>query len=377
MKKMLPMAVTVLACVLTFLAAEGAYSLVRWKKPSRSVAYQTYRLLGLAAPSDSQPELNLASSDQFEALIPDMIEAGVGLGNVPFKKVMKVKAAITQRTPEGCVFSKPGLKKEMTQLRSTDFELYDPPVVFYDKEANRSEALRTFVEKYGIRPVSFSTNSQGERLTVPSINARDIVLVAGDSVAAGIAVSDEETLSSRLQQREAARRYINLGVGRIPADDILCNLTAAAKRYPGQIKELIYVYCENDFSPIDPFGRPEDVISWLLSYAKREGIAKVTIVRAPYIFTVLPHLTRFKGYRGEDRPTRYAETERLRISSSKAGFRYIDIEELVKREIRDRGTDFAAFSLFVDLVHLSPYGTEKLADELLGTSSPGLSEKGA
>jgi len=371
MKKLLPVAVTAMACMLTFLAAEGAYSLIRWKKPSWSIAYQTYKLLGRAAPDDPQPELNLASRDQFEALIPDMVEAGVGLGNVPYKKVKKVKAAITARTADGCVFSKPGLKKEMTQLRSVDFELYDPPVIFYDKEAKLSEGLQRFVKKYGIRLVSFSTNSQGERLTFPSIDAKDVVLVAGDSVAAGIAVSDEETLSSRLQQRESTRRYINLGVGGIPADDILCNLTAAAKRYAGLIKELIYVYCENDFSPVDPFGRPEDVVSWLADYAKREGIAKVTIVRAPYIFTVLPHLTRFKGYRGEGRPTRYAETERLRISSSKAGFRYIDVEELVRREIQNRGSDFAAFSLFVDVVHLSPYGTEKLADELLGLKLSG------
>ena len=360
-------AVPVMVCVLTLLAAEGAYSLIRWKKYSQSIAYQTYKqMIITTVPDDLQPELNLAGNDQFEALIPDMIEAGVGLGNVPFKKIMKERAAFTTHTADGCAFSKPGLKKEMTQLRSIDFDLSDPPVIFYDKGAKFSEALKSFVERYAIRRVSFSTNGEGERLTFPPTDVPDVVLVAGDSVAAGVSVSDDETLPSRLQQRDSTRRYVNLGAGGIPAADILCNLASAAKRYSGRIRELVYVYCENDFSTTDPYGRPEDVVARLAEYAKSEKIGKVTVVASPYIFTVIPHLTRFKGYRGEGRPSHHDEWERLRTSADKAGFTFIDIADLARREIQDRGTDFAAFSLFVDVVHLSPYGTGKLADALLG-----------
>ena len=365
MKKILLVAVPVVACVSTLLAAEGAYSLMRWKKTSQSIAYQTYKSLTNAVPDDPQPELNLASREHFEALIPDMIEAGVGLGNVPYKKIMQQRTSIKSRDADGCIVSKPGIKSEMAQLRTIDFELSNPPTIFYDKEAKLSEALQTFLNRYAIRRVSFSTNEQGERLTFPLIEVKDVVLVAGDSVAAGTLVSDEETLSSRLQQRDSARRYVNLGIGGISAPDILCNLTAAAKRYTGRIKELVYVYCENDFEPTEPYGQPEDVVSWLADYARREGIAKVLVVRAPYVYNVVPHLTRFKGYRGEGRLTRSAEVERLRKSSRDAGFTFIDIENLAQREIQQKGTDFAVFSLFVDAVHLSPYGTEKLADEVM------------
>ncbi len=364
MKKILLVAVPVMACAATLLAAEGAYSLVTWKKTNQSIVYQTYKSLANLAPEDPQPELNLASRDHFEALIPDMIEAGVGLGNVPYKKVMQQRTSIKSRAADGCVVSKPDIRAEMAQLRTVDFELSNPPTIFFDKEASLSAALQAFVDRYAIRRVSYSTNEWGERLTLPPIDANDVVLVAGDSVANGTLLSDEETLSSRLQQRDSARRYVNAGIGGIGAPDILCNLAAAAKRYTGRIKELIYVYCENDFEPAESYGQPEDVVSWLADYAKREGIAKVTVVRAPYIYNIIPHLTRHKGYRGEGRPTRHAEVERLRKSSREAGFAYIDIENLAQREIQEKGTDFAAFSLFVDAVHLSPYGTEKLADAL-------------
>jgi hypothetical protein len=43
---------------------------------------------------------------------------------------------------------------------------------------------------------------------------------------------------------------------------------------------------------------------------------------------------------------------------------------LIKHDIQVKGTDFASLSWFVDSVHLSPYGTELLADALLARSIP-------
>jgi len=368
-KRSLFIIVPVLTSLLTLLLAEGIYSIAHWKSADRSIVYKTYRLLTKLTPNDAQPELRLASRGEFEALIPDMLKAGAGLGNSPYKELKNEQAAINTRTVDGCRFSKPFLDKEITHLRTAEFELFDPPAIFYDRAAELGAPLQAFIEKYATRRLSYRTNGQGERLTFPAIEAQDKVFVAGDSVANGAMVSDDETLSSALQQRDATRQYVNLGASGNSAEDNLCNLAAAAKRYRGQIKELVYVYCENDFELDKPYGEPEDVVAWLEDYAKREGITKVTITYAPYIYNVVPHLTRFRGYRGEGRPTHHAEAERLRMLSGKAGFGFIDIAELAQREIQDSGTDFAAFSLFVDLLHLSPYGAGKLADALLGRSS--------
>ncbi len=369
MKRLLLIVGPVLIGLLTLLVAEGIYSVTRWKAADRSIVYNTYRLLTKMTPDDAQPELRLASRGEFEALIPDMLEAGAGLGNSPYKEHKNERTAINARTADGCMFSKPLLDKEITHIRTAEFNLFDPPALFYDKGAVLSAPLQAFVEKYAIRPLSYRTNSHGERLTFPATDVQDRVLVAGDSVANGAMVSDEETLSSALQQRDSTRQYANLGVNGISAEDILCNLAAAAERYYGQIKALVYVYCENDFELDQPYGEPEDVVAWIADFAEREGIAKVTITYAPYIYTIMPHLTRFRGYRGEGRPAHYAEAKRLRTLSSSAGFEFIDIADLVQREIQDFGTDFAAFSLFVDSVHLSPYGSAKLADALLGRNS--------
>ena len=365
MKRLLLFFVPILACILTLLLAEGTYSLVRWNSSNRSILYQAYKKLVRAVPDDAQPELKLASRAEIEILIPDLIKAGAGMGNAPYDALRSEGAAINARNADGCIFSKPLLKKEMTFLRSIDYELFDPPVLFYDEAASVSQPLREFIEKYAVRRVTYNTNSEGERLTVPAIEAHDIVLVAGDSVANGVMIQDKETLSSNLQQHDTARKYVNLGVAGVTAAEIVCNLTSAAKRYHGRIKELVYVYCENDFRPDEPFGQPEDVISWLTDYVKREGITKVKVILAPAIFNVVPQVTRFNGYRGEGHPTHKLEVEHLEKLAAKAGFEFFNIADLALRETQERGTSYAALSLFVDIRHLSPYGTAKLADTIL------------
>jgi lysophospholipase L1-like esterase len=119
---------------------------------------------------------------------------------------------------------------------------------------------------------------------------------------------------------------------------------------------LIYVYCENDFEP-ETYGTPESVVSWLKNFVKTQGIGKVTVVYAPYIYNVAPQYTRFRGYSGEHHPTYSRERAALAALVGEAGFRYIDISDLALAEAARAKTQFAALSLFSDHVHLSPYGT--------------------
>jgi hypothetical protein len=189
------------------------------------------------------------------------------------------------------------------------------------------------------------------------------VFVAGDSVAAGAMINDDETLASELQRRDPHRRYVNLGKGGAEAAEIRCNVEIAAKRYRN-VQELIYVYCENDFDDDESMGTPEAVMTWLREFVRKQGIERTTIVFAPYIFNVVPELTRVPGERGERFKDHADEKARLPTLVQDAGFAWVDFGELALAEADARGTPFAALGLYIDVVHHSPLGVERLADAL-------------
>lgn len=188
--------------------------------------------------------------------------------------------------------------------------------------------------------------------------------MAGNSVAIGAMIADGEAISSQLQRQDATAQYINLGVNGIGAEDIICRLKSAAIRYKGQISSLIYVYSENDFDADGPFGKPEEVLAWLKEYAGRENVSKVTIVFAPYIYNIIPNLTRFPGSRGAEHGVFLVEADTLKKGAGEAGFNFVSIADIAMEEASARHTDFAAFALFVDHAHLSDYGVSKLVEKL-------------
>ena len=53
--------------------------------------------------------------------------------------------------------------------------------------------------------------------------------------------------------------------------------------YGSYIDALIYVYCENDFIPTQPYGDPDAVVDWLESFTETAGIDDVTVVYALFI----------------------------------------------------------------------------------------------
>ncbi len=369
MKKTLAaVAVSVMIAALTLFLIEGVVSVVRWKHANRSLVYGIYAGLfldrGQMAAGETQSGPPVAGRDRIEAMLPDMVAAGVGMGNVPYRELVTGRAAINETGPDGCRAPKPGIRKITTYIRSGDYDRFDPPSLFYDSDAKLSPALTQFIDTYAVRKATFTSNAAGERVTLPEMEAGRKVLIAGDSVAAGSMIGDSETISSHLQRADASVQYVNLGVNGAAAADIICRLEKAAERYRGAIAELIYVYSENDFDSSLPYGRPEEVIAWLKDFVRTEGIPKVTIVFAPYIYNIVPHLTRFAGSRGATHGRFADEAARLRSEAEAAGFGYIDIGAVARAEAERRGTDFAAFPLFVDHVHLSDYGVSLLVSAL-------------
>jgi hypothetical protein len=350
--------------LIALLCVEGVYSIARWKHADRSIVYDAYRKLAGAVSAGTESRLPVASRDEIESLIPDMIQAGVGMGNVPYKELRTDSAAINEVGSDGCQSPKANVHKVTTYIRSADYDLYDPPSLFFDKQATLDKPLSLFVEKYAMRKAEFSTNGASERTTLPAISSPRKIVVAGDSVAVGAMIDDSETIASHLQRLDATAQYINLGVNGVDAEDIICRLKTVATRYKGQISDLIYVYCENDFDPEKPFGKPDEVLAWLKEYAARENISKVTIVFAPYIYNIIPNLTRFPGSRGAETGVFLAEGDALKKGSLEAGFNFVSIADVAMEEATARHSDFGAFALFVDHLHLSDYGVSKLVEKL-------------
>ena len=352
-----------IAVIIPILAFEGGNSLAMWRKPHLSLSYQLFSRLGLSNPETTAGQEGayaayFSDSSKLFGLMDEISRNSIGIGNAPFQQLQNESAAINTIEPNGCPSLKPNLKKTAFFFRTSAFNPLEPVSVFYDADKKIDEPLKSFFDLYGGRKVTISSNGGGERLTVPIVQSPRKVLVAGDSVAFGAMIDDSETLPSMMQAVDQSRQYINLGVAGIDAEAIICRLEASAKRYTGEIDELIYIYCENDMKPQRPYGTPDKVIAWLQAFAKKNGITKVRVVFSPYIYLLAPEITRFEGYFGATYPMRQRERMELISAVKASGFAWTDIGLVAKAEAERLKTPFAALSLFVDHNHLSPRGNE-------------------
>lgn len=378
MKQLANWTLAAAVCVVIYLMGEGVLAINQWERSHRSLTYRAAQMIdgisGRAEPRFYRPVLS--DPKEIEDLLDDMHSAGVGLGNSPYEELRTTRAS-TARKVDGCLQYRPNLHKTFTYLRTPLFEMFNPVAMFYDSDRELSNRLQQFVERYGVRQTTFTSDQFGQRTTVPTVDRHDVVLIAGDSVAAGAGINDDETLASRLQRRDLNRRYVNFGKGGAEAAEIRCNIEHAAERFRNRVQELIYVYCENDFDNDESMGTPESVMTWLRQFVGDQEIERTTIVYAPYIFNVVPELTRVPGERGERFKDHADEKARLLALVRDAGFAWVDFGELALAEADARGTPFAALGLYVDVVHHSPLGVERLADALDVAKRSTTAERGA
>lgn len=366
-KSLVTILLMVAPSLLIYLLCEGIYSVVRWDAPHHSLITE-FLAPRQSEESDSQNRWYrpiLSDSAEVERLIPIMKEQGVGIGNAPYEE-LETDAASVNRSVGECLELKPNLKKTSHLLRTPLFERYNPLVVFHDSDTRLDPTLETFIETYASSSTVVTTNQRGERRTVPPVSAQDLVLVAGDSVAFGALLNDDETLASVLQRQDTGRRYINLGIGGADAWEIRCALERSAEQLQGRLRELIYIYCENDFDEDERMGTPEKVMESLRRYVAEQSIERTVIVYAPYIYNVLPELTRLPGERGEEFSDHAQEKARLIALVEEAKYEWLDFGELAIAEAEKQGTRFAALSLYIDVVHHSQLGVERLAEAIEG-----------
>jgi len=361
----------VISTTLSWVMIEGVYAIWKSDKLQTSLSWEIYHWVRDRVGGNTEPDpgnlhsYSITGSRVFEELLDDFEADGVALGNSYYYQLRTERASMNTEE-NGCKIQKPHLDKEMAFLRAGLYEPFSPVSAFHDYGASLRDDVRAFMDRYSTRRIRHRTNEHGERLTFPAVQSDAKVIVAGDSIANGALLNDHETLASRLQARDPDHQYVNIGIGGADASDIICALKRAADRYPNQIRELVYIYCENDFKDDKPWGTPGEVIGWLREFVSNNNISKTTVIYAPYIYNIVPHLTRFRGgYRGGRYDTHNRERNQLENLVKDAGFHYVDMTDLALAEIEATQTQFGALVLFNDHAHWSPLGTERMADYLM------------
>ena len=353
------MAITVLLAVVSLVAIDA---LLHLRHPATSFASRTYA--ALLPQRTGEPDWPvLTDIRQLEPYIPAMQANGVGLGNAPFRE-LKTDAAAMNHIVDGCQQIKPNLRKTLSYMRSELFNTFDPLNYFHDSDASLPPDLQAFLDRYSFRKVHLTTDANGYRITLPAVESPDKILVMGDSLGMSAMVDDDETLASQLQAADPKHQYVNIGVGGAEAEDIVCNLERALKRYPGQVRGVIYPFCENDLHVHHPLGTPERMIERLARIKADYGIKDFAIIYMPYIYNAVPELTRVRGTQGYEWPRFHAERARLLALAGEAGFRHLDYATIALAEQKATGSQYAALALFIDHAHLSREGIRRLVQWL-------------
>jgi hypothetical protein len=347
-----------------YLILEGLYSILQGAQAETSLAHSIHSrwFAGRQTPEfdPGDPHTRVISRlSEIEAMIGPFLENRIAIGNSPFKQLKREDVALN-REVDGCWTQKPGLDKTVGFLRSNLFNPFDQMTYFHDASRPLPDDVAAFLGRYGFHPIRHSTNEHGERATLPRVELEDKVLIAGDSVADGVMLDDSETLASRLQQSDPRRQYVNLGISGAKAADIVCALEKAAERYRGEIRDLIYVFCENDFSEEHRYGTPDELVPWMREFRRRENIGRVILLYSPFIYNVVPEVTRVRGHSHRDFPSHRREKRRLLELARESGFAVIDFTEVADREQQASGSLFAPLALYVDHTHYSRLGIDRL-----------------
>jgi hypothetical protein len=363
-----PIVVVVVATVIPWLVAEGIHIVVKGPQAETSLAYSFLSQMGRKAPPTEADPRDPASQmivriSTIEALLPAMKENGVGLGNSPFSELKTEEASVNTEQGE-CLEQKAGIRKKVSYLRTNLFNPFDQMSFFVDADRTLPPELQAFLDRYAFRVVAHTTNEAGERTTLPKVDAPRVVLVAGDSVANGLAIDDSETLSSQLQAVDGSRRYVNLGIARARAADITCALDRAAARYRGTIDEVVYVLCENDFEQGGRYSDPAELVEWLDESRKRESIGRIVVVVQPLVYNTVPEVTRLRGHSHFGWPDFLEQRTKVVELARAKGFGALDFVDVTAAERLRGRTQFAPLALYVDHAHWSPAGVARVVAAL-------------
>lgn len=255
---------------------------------------------------------------------------------------------------------RPGVKAYAHILKTGISLNFDPPVLYISKPASKlSPILQKFINEQARLSFTYQTDSSGFRKTLPEIDAEEIVLVVGDSVAFGVGVDDKNTAASFLQSNiGSSSRVINAGVGGYSAEQIYQVSSKLTNIY--NFSTLIYIACQNDFKPKHDWTfMPDDIFTRFKSLSDNFGF-KVIIVLHTYMEY------NFNDIFGQEEYHKFIANLRylVRNQCEEYDFSFYDWTDLVSNFRNKSKSVFSGFALYADHCHLSPLGNQLLADEI-------------
>jgi hypothetical protein len=116
--------------------------------------------------------------------------------------------------------------------------------------------------------------------------------------------------------------------------------------------------------PALPYGTPEQLVPRIIELQRRESIERVVLLYMPYIYNVVPEVTRLPGHTHRAFPTYHDEKRRLLALGRDAGFSIVDFVDVADGQRRAVGSQFAPLALYADHAHPSKLGVELLLPRL-------------
>jgi lysophospholipase L1-like esterase len=260
---------------------------------------------------------------------------------------------------------RPSVHLDVTVLNATGSLNLDPPLLHVPSNVSLSERTKKYIGDNSIIAVSYSTDGDGRRMTIPPVIAAKRILIVGDSVAFGVGVDDGDTAASQLQKILGIEvQVINAGVGGYDGEQAfrMAEVLSRTQKYSA----LIYIACQNDFMA----HKSKD---W--NQVAKATLEHFKIIAERFDNRVIVFLETYLEYNVRDvlltqgwEDSRINQTKRLRAYlpeyARSIGFLYADWSDLVNDYRRSLKSVFAPFALYVDHSHLSPMGNRLMAEKI-------------
>lgn len=337
------------------------FALVQWSNDLKvnlsQPATQSPSAKGL--PEELMSYVN--SPHDIKAFFPDFIAQQIAFGNTPFRELRNETTSSTYKDKDGNLFNKPSVAYDLYYLRSRIYNPYDPIVLKANAGDKQTGKVLAFRERYALQRKRNTIDANGDRITIPASTSSNIILVVGDSVAFGAGLSDEETLSSQLQNMYPSYRFVNVGVSG-------CNARANVKRladrltlFGPQVKGVIYVHCENDFEE-KRHDDPGFIVASLSHILDKASIHYRILIYQAFVYRTMPDLFR---ERSQHELCRYYNLKHDMLTlAQRQGMATIDFYPIVDQYRKEMGTPLAGMSLYVDHCHFSALGTKLVAEAI-------------
>jgi hypothetical protein len=404
--------------VVTFLSAEGVYSLYQWTNPKPSISRQLAVNLpwfffdnaalkvpvpAPEAPSvltdgDSipnaadfpnatmmgqiDPEHYLQSWDHLNAWIKILAEDGYIFGGDLNGDTLRDSTKALEQAGGSAfdykLFSKsgariglmPNVRLSQTSVRGFySVNIWTQPAVVGPFPGTKGNpAAKYFFDHYTLPLAYASTTADGFRTTLPEVKSDKVIIVMGDSVAYGALVGDEQTLPSFLQKHYPSIRVVNAGIPGSQADENYERLGKLLEQFKGRVEGVVYLHFENDFFSLVRPGvvlEPINMVAPVKGLLDKYGIKHRVYVVHASLYVTAPDVARLG--KASEHNEKIVRHEAVVALAKKAGFITLDSRQIVRDFANRNQSVWSSMALYTDHSHFSVLGNQYFADAIAAT----------